>query len=262
MNLSPGSDRVRVVYHPAFLSRYSAADCECPGRVSSIMTELSPRFTVVEPEPCADADILRCHSEGLICQERMDPSRLEVARLAAGGAILAAELALEGNIAFSCARPPGHHANPDHNWGFCIFNNMAIALRKLLAEGRIASALVLDIDLHFGDGTDAIFAGDGRVEVINVQHPNPGDFLRGTEARLARARPADIIGISAGFDGYEKDWGACLETENYRRVGALAAECASRLGAKLFAVLEGGYYLPDLGKNALALIEGMHSMEQ
>lgn len=248
---------VRVVYHPAYLSGYSAASCECPQRVSSIMAELSPRYTVVEPSPCSDDDILRCHSLGLLCQERMDPSRLEVAKLAAGGAILAAELALEGYVSFACVRPPGHHANPDHNWGFCIFNNMAVALKKLLAEGRIPSALVLDIDLHFGDGTDAAFAGSESVTVLNIQSSNPGDFLRETEAHLAAAEPSGVIGISAGFDQYEKDWGANLATQDYRRIGELAAGYASRCGAKIFAVLEGGYYLPDLGKNARALIEGM-----
>jgi len=66
---------------------------------------------------------------------------------------MAAELAIEGKPSFGLIRPPGHHASPDSCWGFCYFNNIAIAIRRLIDEGRVKKALIIDFDLHFGDGT-------------------------------------------------------------------------------------------------------------
>ncbi len=252
------SDVVRLVYHQSYLIDYPTASCETPERIQSIMKVLGGMFPIVEPDPCSESDILLCHSEGLLAMEKQDPVRYDVAKLAAGGAITAADLALDGTIAFGMIRPPGHHANPDHNWGFCFFNNMAIAIRKMQKEKRIQKAVILDIDLHFGDGTDTIFKGDTNVPVLNIQSSNPGDFIRETEAALSSVGDTDIIGISAGFDQYEKDWGGNLSTGDYRRIGALAGDFAAQhAGGKIFAILEGGYYLPDLGTNAHALIEGM-----
>jgi acetoin utilization deacetylase AcuC-like enzyme len=222
------------------------------------MKVLGSKFPIVEPDPCSESDILLCHSEGLLAMEKQDAERFNVAKRAAGGAITAADLALAGTIPFGVIRPPGHHANPDHNWGFCFFNNMGIAIRKMQKEKRIQKAVILDIDLHFGDGTDTIFKGDSNVHVLNIQSSNPEDFIRETEAKLSSVGDTDIIGISAGFDQYEKDWGSNLSTEDYRTIGALAGDFAEHhAGGKIFALLEGGYYIPDLGTNALALLEGM-----
>jgi acetoin utilization deacetylase AcuC-like enzyme len=75
----------------------------------------------------------------------------DIAALAAGGAIQAARLGLE-TPAFGAIRPPGHHASSDSCWGFCYFNNMAVALLTLKDEGLIETATILDFDLHYGDG--------------------------------------------------------------------------------------------------------------
>ncbi|MBN1534671.1 MAG: histone deacetylase family protein [Spirochaetes bacterium] len=188
----------------------------------------------------------------------MDPLRYRTALLAAGGAIRAAELALEGHVAFGVVRPPGHHANPGHNWGFCIFNNIAVAVSRLLADGRIRNAVILDIDLHFGDGTEEIFRYCDAVTVINVQAPTPGEYLEATRAALEDSPGADILGISAGFDQYEKDWGKNLRTADFREIGRIAGSFAvKRCGGAVFGVLEGGYYVPDLGLNCIALLEGL-----
>ena len=249
---------VKIVYHPAYRDNYATASCETPGRVASIMEALGGRYDLVEPDPCTEEDILLCHSEGLIHCERMDPGRFQTALLAAGGAILACDLALGGDVAFAAVRPPGHHASPGSNWGFCFFNNVAVAVRKAITSGKIGSAVILDIDLHFGDGTENIFAHDRAVRVLNIQSPNREDFLAETRGALESVTATDIVAISAGFDQYERDWGGNLATEDYREIGQIAAEyAADRCAGKIFAVLEGGYYLPDLGRNALALIEGM-----
>ena len=87
------------------------------------------------------------------------------ASLAARAAICAAELALEGEPAFALARPPGHHALANRAWGMCYFNSMAIAVRKVRPKAR--RALIIDIDLHFGDGTVSIFRGDPNVKIVN-----------------------------------------------------------------------------------------------
>lgn len=249
---------VKIVYDPAYRDNYATVSCETPGRVASIMEALGGRYDIVKPKPCTEDDILLCHSEGLIHYERMDPQRYQTALLAAGGAIRACELALEGYVAFAAVRPPGHHASPGSNWGFCFFNNVAIAVRKAIASGRIGSAVILDIDLHFGDGTENIFEHDRAVRVLNIQSTNPGDFIAETRGALDSVTATDIVAISAGFDQYERDWGSNLSTEDYRKIGRIATEyAADRCEGRIFAVLEGGYYLPDLGKNALALVEGM-----
>ncbi len=250
-------ETVRIVYHPSFVTNYSTASCECPDRVQSIMASLKYRFPVVQPEPCSDEDLLLCHSEGILISEKLNTHRFEIAKYAAGGAIKAAELALEGYFSFGVIRPPGHHANPDHNWGFCFFNNMGVAISKMIQEQKIKKAVIFDIDLHFGDGTDSIFKGNRDVKVLNIQSSNPGDFIAEAQDALAGIGDVDIIGVSAGFDQYEKDWGANLSTEDYREIGHIAGKFAKEHAKnKIFAILEGGYYIPDLGNNALAFIQG------
>lgn len=252
------SDKIRIVYHHDYQTHYTTASCETPARVKSIMEFLDGRFPVIQPEECTDEDILLCHSDGLLTIEKQMPDRYHIARLAAGGAITAAHLALEGFTSFAAIRPPGHHANPDHNWGFCFFNNMAIAIMKLLSDESINSATILDIDLHFGDGTDTIFKSHNNINVLNIQSSNPDDFVKSTESSLKTIDNSDIIAISAGFDQYEKDWGANLSTDDYRKIGVLAGEFArSRCNGRIFTILEGGYYIPDLGINVESLLMGI-----
>jgi acetoin utilization deacetylase AcuC-like enzyme len=251
---------VTIVFHPDYLTGYSAVECESPERVASIMRCIGNDMNVVTPAPCEERDLLLCHSEGLVMTERMDPVRYRTALLAAGGAIRAAELALEGFVAFGVLCPPGHHANPGHNWGFCIFNNIAIAVRRLLADGRIRNAVILDIDLHCGDGTEEIFRYSDSVELINIQAGSPGEFLEKTRSSLEESVPrADILAISAGFDQYVRDWGKNLDTVDFYGIGLIAGDFARRrCGGAVFGVLEGGYYTPDLGLNCIALLNGLH----
>ena len=95
----------------------------------------------------------------------VNASAAAIAALAAGGAIAAAQIALGGESAFALIRPPSHHASANRAWGMCCFNNMAVALKKIRPAAR--KALIIDIDLHFGDGTVSIFRGDPDIKIVN-----------------------------------------------------------------------------------------------
>lgn len=246
------SRNVKVVYHPLFETHYPTAAVECPERVRVIREEVQGAFPFVEPKPASEEDILLVHSRELLEEVKGERRLFEVARLAAGAAIEAARIALSGERAFALCRPPGHHARRDYHWGFCYFNNVAIAVSRMLREGIIESAVILDIDLHYGDGTADIFSDVRGVEVINVQEEERGLFLKRVEEAL-RGVEADLVAVSAGFDRYILDWGGTLEAEDFRVIGLRIAE----RGLPAFAVLEGGYYLPHLGKVVRAFLEGM-----
>jgi acetoin utilization deacetylase AcuC-like enzyme len=135
---------------------------------------------------------------------------------------------------------------------------MAIAVERLRRQGLIQSALILDIDLHFGDGTDRFFSRLPEVEVINIESSRRDQFLFETQNALKVSRDFDIIGVSAGFDTYVKDWGGVLQTDDYRQIGAWVKQAAlAGCQGRRFALLEGGYYLPDLGQNCLAFMNGL-----
>ena len=144
------------------------------------------------------------------------------------------------------SRPPGHHASRDAAWGFCYFNNLAIALLSLKARGLIKNSLVLDIDLHFGDGAVDILGRQDWVEIVKSGEEDRGRFADQVASDLAQ-RPADIIAVSAGFDTHREDWGRLL------------ARAVRRNQGSCFAVLEGGYNQAVLGQNVLAFLEGMEA---
>ena len=109
--------------------------------------------------PASEEDIAACHTK-FHMEDIRRMGIYDVAAIAAGGAIQAAETGMS-EPCFGLIRPPGHHASSNSAWGFCFFNNMAIAIEKLKREGKIEKAHVLDIDLHFGDGTVNIFPAQG-----------------------------------------------------------------------------------------------------
>jgi acetoin utilization deacetylase AcuC-like enzyme len=156
---------------------------------------------------------------------------------------------------FALIRPPGHHASANSSWGFCFFNNMAIAMTKLKREQKIRKAFILDFDLHFGDGTVDILGYRDYVTILNPGSHDRNRYLKEVEEHLPD--DADIIGISAGFDNHQEDWGGVMSTDDYREMGSMVREAARRSGGGLFAILEGGYNHRVLGYNTMALIEGM-----
>jgi acetoin utilization deacetylase AcuC-like enzyme len=133
---------------------------------------------------------------------------------------------------------------------------MAIALLALQREGLIGKALILDIDLHFGDGTVNILGTQNWVKIYNPMERTRGEYVREVGHILSSVE-VDMIGVSAGFDHHIDDWGGLLATEDYFAIGALVSKAASACNAGCFAILEGGYNHEVLGDNVAALINGL-----
>ena len=222
------------------------------------------------------------------------PGSWEASLRAAGGACALVETLLgEGErTGFSCQRPPGHHAEPSRAMGFCLFATVALAARHAIDSLWAERVLVLDWDVHHGNGTNTIFrsspevlfvsihqfpfwpgsgplsdVGEGKGEGYSFNLPVPAAtgepaFLSLVEhvvAPAARAYRPDLILISAGYDAHRDDplGGLALETSSYgalsRQVRALGAE----LDAPVGAVLEGGYDLDALAASVAETMEAL-----
>ena len=134
---------------------------------------------------------------------------------------------------------------------------MAIAIAVLKGQKKIQTAYVLDIDLHYGDGTVNILENKPYVTVHNVRATRRTAYLDEITNEMDRCR-ADIIGISAGFDNHQQDWGGLLLTSDYQEIGKLVNAAARRCSGGCFAILEGGYNHEVLGANVRALIDGLN----
>jgi len=249
--------KLKVVYHEQFLTDYPTASCETPERVASIVAALKDHFEIVEPMPAEEKDILRVHTKSLLESVQDTPSIYTTALVAAGGSIMASEIAMKGTPCFAAVRPPGHHASPSSHWGFCFFNNVAVAIERLVCAKQISSVLILDIDLHFGDGTENFFTQRPDVVVVNIQDSDRESFLTNVDRALA-SHEYDIVAVSAGFDGHRQDWGGTITTEDYYTIGAnVKSYSDAKCSGRCFAVLEGGYNTDVLGENALSLCKGL-----
>ena len=239
--------------HPLF-DRYAVpgGHPECPQRVSVIADELHAQgvydlLQIVEPEPASIAALCRVHTpeyvstlESLVPAEgfvRVDPDTflgpdtLSAAKCAAGAAIAATDLVIGGqaDTAFCNVRPPGHHAGRASAMGFCYFNNVAVGVAQAIAVHGLRRVAILDFDVHHGNGTEDIFAGDERVllcssfqhpfypytggtsiaaNIVNVPLEAGCDGPHFREALVDRWLPAierftpELIYVSAGFDGH------------------------------------------------------------
>jgi acetoin utilization deacetylase AcuC-like enzyme len=217
------------------------------------------------------------------------PGTWKAALRAAGAAIAATDAVIDGSAenAFCAVRPPGHHATRDETMGFCFFNNVAVAARHALDVRGLARVAIIDFDVHHGNGTEDIIAGDERVLMASFfQHPlypysgtaakgtnminvPVSPYTRGPEIRglieanwiprLDEFRP-QMIFISAGFDAHrEDDLGQLgLVEDDYawitRQIKALAARHAA---GRIVSCLEGGYNLSALARSVAAHLKAL-----
>lgn len=219
----------------------------------------------------------------------------DVALLAAGGLLNAIDAVMSGKVdnAFAFVRPPGHHAGPGNSAGFCIFNNIAIGAKHALQKHHLQRILIVDWDLHHGDGTQKTFYTDPRVlyfsthqypfypgtggqneigaspavgYTVNVPlHEGAGNgtyvsIFRNILAPLAQAFQPELILLSAGFDIYHRDpLGAmCVTPEGFAALTRVLLNIADHSCAgRLAAVLEGGYHVAGLARSVKAMLEEM-----
>ncbi|MCX8176221.1 MAG: histone deacetylase [Candidatus Bathyarchaeota archaeon] len=248
---------MKVVFHPRYKEVYAPDPAAKAGRIESILKEIEGIYELLKPEPAKEEDLRKAHSQEHIDSIKRKPSLYEVACLSAGGAILAAELAIKGEPSFGLIRPPGHHANPNHCWGFCFFNNIAIAIKKLITEKRIKRALIVDFDLHFGDGTFNIFKNTNEATYFHLPTGDKTQQLKSLEKFLEEEKNYEILAVSAGFDRGKEDWGGVFEVEDYKIIGQMIKKASQRnCQGKRFALLEGGYNHNVLGKNVKAFLAG------
>ncbi|MHC1726405.1 MAG: histone deacetylase family protein [Syntrophobacteraceae bacterium] len=248
---------MKVYNHDDFLSVYVSEPAASPGRIEAVLEAIRGEVDFELAFPAGQDDILAVHTKAHVQSvERM--GLYNISALAAGAAIQSALCGLE-EPAFGLLRPPGHHASADSAWGFCYFNNMAIALEHLRTNGLIKRAHVLDFDLHYGDGTVNILGTKGYVSIHNPDEGDRKNYLREVAVRL-ESLEVDIIGVSAGFDNHVEDWGHVLFTEDYQEMGRMVHETCKRLKIGCFGLLEGGYNHSVLGRNVLAFLRGLQGL--
>ncbi len=251
---------MKIIFHDKFYeSNYANDGASVPGRMEAIISTLQKQseYSFVTPDPANEQHILLAHTENYLNKIKTNKLLYEAALLSVGGAIKASEFAMGRAQAFACIRPPGHHAYRDFGWGYCHFCNMGIALLNLRKRGQIKSAFLLDFDAHTGDGTKDVLSDWKEVQILNPMADNRVEYIKKIEEYIKTIDYVDMIAVCAGFDSYELDVGRKLKTFDFYNIGVLMKQLAKRMGHnRRFAVLEGGYYLPDLGKNVLAFCNG------
>jgi acetoin utilization deacetylase AcuC-like enzyme len=221
-----------------------------------------------------------CLKNQVMAEINLNPDSYEAAKTAIGLTVMASE---RGD--FAVVRPPGHHAGINTNSGFCLFNNIAIATQKLVNEGK--RVLLIDFDAHHGNGTQEIFYQSNRVFFISFHQAfsfphtgQPGETGTGEGKGFSQNVPLmpgsddktllaafdkaivagrefnpDVVGVSAGFDGYYKDK---MMNFNFTLKGYY--ECGFKIARafkRVFAVLEGGYH-DDIYPCVINFIEGVN----
>lgn len=295
-------DHVRTgfVYHPDYLLHDAGPfHPESPERLLSIVralenSDLWDKLIHLTPSPAKVEQVEYIHSRRYIDFLRNFCSRgggnleldtavsresYDVALLAVGGVIKAIDAVMNGEVnnAFAAVRPPGHHAQPDAGKGFCLFNNIAIGARYIQRDHGLKKVLIVDWDVHHGDGTNYVFYEDPTVFYFSIHqfpfYPGTGKAYetgRGEGAGYTMnvpvsfgARPElyidtfqkrlkpvalkfkpDFVLISAGFDSHKDDplGGVGLTAETFGKLTDIVCEIAyESCNGRVVSTLEGGY---------------------
>lgn len=256
-----------------------------------------------------DQRLGRLHSEGMLRRAEVVASRgghleadtpvcprsVEIARLVAGAAVDAVTRVAKGedSTAFCLIRPPGHHATPTRSMGFCLYNNVALAAKEAIENLELDRVLIVDWDVHHGNGTQDIFYDEPRVTFFSAHrypfYPGTGaasetgtgkglghtfnlpvaypttrekyrDHFRLTlEKAASHARPQLVL-ISAGFDAHRDDPIGCLdlETEDFELLTRMVLDVADvHAAGRVVSLLEGGYDLDALAEGVEVHVRGL-----
>lgn len=301
-----------LVYHPAYLDHdMGPGHPESPNRLRAIMQRLdqsgtAARLVRIDPRRAEDEWVTQIHTPGYVAaitrespssgrvsldpDTSMSPGSLDAAYLAAGGALAAVDAIMAHQVdhVFCAVRPPGHHAEAARAMGFCFFNNVAIAARYVQRKYGLSRVLIVDWDVHHGNGTQHSFEHDPSVLFFSAhQYPHYPGTGRGTERGKGAGEgctinvpmeagegdeeyravfqkslvPAadefkpEFVIISAGFDAHKDDPLASmgLTDAGYSELTSIVAGVAKRHAkGRILSSLEGGYNLTALA----ASVEG------
>ncbi len=309
--------RTAVLIDPIYREHLAGRDHpERPERFDAVVEGLQQaglldRLGRVDRRAATEQELLLCHTREYLRTARHDvdsghsylstgdtditPNSWEIAVLAAGGALNAVDAVMTGTVrnVFCAVRPPGHHATPNRGMGFCLLNNVAIAARYAQRRHGVERILIVDWDVHHGNGTQEIFYADptvfffsthqwplypgtgradengsGAGEGTTMNFPLPAgsgrkDVLGAMEDSLIpamdRYRP-DLVLISAGFDSRAGDLLGrfTLTDRDFRDLTLAAMAIADRhAGGRLVSLLEGGYTLSGLASAAAAHVAAL-----
>ncbi len=308
-----------LYFDPVFLQHDTGRHPECAKRLATIWEELDESRVVERCErpawqPISMERLARVHSAGYaksvehFCQAgggyieadtNCSPQSYDVALVAAGAVCDAVERVVRGEDrqALCLVRPPGHHALTKSAMGFCLFNNVALGARLATSELKLDRVLIIDWDVHHGNGTQDTFYDDEQTGFFSIHrwpfYPGTGRadetgsgkglghtrnipvefgtprakfielFTAGLEQIAARIKPQLVI-LSAGFDAHRLDpvGSLGLESEDYavltRTVQQIAA---SHAGGRLVSVLEGGYHPPALAESVRIHLDELLAIE-
>jgi acetoin utilization deacetylase AcuC-like enzyme len=299
--------------HPSSLEHDTGGHPERAARITAIERELSERgwlgfervsspavdravLTAVHPEAHVSAiERLSRAGGGAIDMDTLtSPGSFDAALHAAGGAVRMVQLLLEGeaDYGFSVHRPPGHHATSTRSMGFCLFNNIAVAARFALDACGLGRVMILDWDVHHGNGTNDIFHASDQVLFVSI-HESPlypgtgpaGDVGRGpgegftvnlpvpggsgeetfrslvdhVAVPLAEAYRPQLVLISAGYDAHRDDPLAdCLLSDSsYAELAGSMLRVSRSVGAPIGCVLEGGYAIEALARSVASTMAAL-----
>jgi acetoin utilization deacetylase AcuC-like enzyme len=299
---------------PIFLRHLTGAHPERPERLTAILeclqeTGLLARCGRGVFQPLGDEEVVRVHDPEVLLQARrvakqggyldpdtvVCPESLQVALAAAGACAASVDAVLRGDdrTALCLVRPPGHHATPQRSMGFCFFNNIALAARRALDKHGLSRLLIVDWDVHHGNGTQDVFYADPAVYFLSIHryghgfYPGTGaagetgtgrglgstrnvairygtsraDYRRQFAAALETAAEAirpELILVSAGFDAHRDDpiGSLDLETEDFAELTRLVVQVAdTHAQGRLVSCLEGGYNVVALAESVRAHLE-------